>query len=147
MVRAKNLNEYALISRPEWPDVRKIWLSQKRDNVRDIGSSPECWLTLPDPNLPSIVARLERHGNHVYLYEVSKEDYPQASEIVIDDFSATRVDHFQFIVAGYKVVEIGTDVSGTNDISDSVSKTLSWFQRLFRRFGFNQKKLKQNNAY
>ncbi|MDA8708260.1 hypothetical protein N9M10_02700 [Hellea sp.] len=131
----KKRNQYALISRPEWPDVQKIWLTQKRDDVRDIGSSPECWLTLPDPTLPPVVARLEHHGNHVYLYEIPKEDYPQASEIVIDDFSATRVDNFEFIVAGYKLVEIGIDPTGANDSSGSTSKTLSWFQKLSRGFG------------
>jgi len=129
------MKDYALISCPEWPDVRKIWLTKKQDNVRDIGSSPECWLTLPDPNLPPVVARLEHHGNHVYLYEIPKAQYPQASDVVIDDRSATRVDNFQFIVAGYKLVEIGTDTSGANDRFGSGSTTLGWFQKLFRGFG------------
>ena len=102
MPKTENPRDYALVSHPDWAEPLKIDLNRKHER-RDIGGSPDCWLTLPDPNLPDVVAKIDFVSHHDMLWELPKANYHRASEIDIKSLRARRIGHLPFTVGDYEI--------------------------------------------
>jgi len=59
-----------------------------------IGSSPDCYITLPDPDLPAYIGIMGNLSNHRYLYPY--DGWNRGEEVLI------RADRY-FEIAGYQV--------------------------------------------
>jgi len=75
-----------------------------------IGSSPECWVTLPDSRLPPFMAVRKGLGHHIVLFKLKlKTGGEDEDEFPYEEEYWRRVDKGPIKIAGYKI-EIGATV-------------------------------------
>ncbi|MDB2439517.1 hypothetical protein N9W89_12450 [Hellea sp.] len=83
-IEGKNTNGVAVVNFEGPPEYGPI----------TIGSSPDCYITLPDPDLPDYIGIMKSLSNHRYLY--SYDGWNTGEEALI------RADRY-FEIAGYEV--------------------------------------------
>ena len=95
--------DYALVNRPDWTEPLKIELPPRKSEFLEIGNSPTCWLTIPDPNLPDVVARIFYASHHWMLQELPIENYHRAAEFDFDSIRAHRIGRYPLTVGDYEI--------------------------------------------
>ena len=93
----------ATIQHVDWTEPQEIELAHNAPDPREIGSSPDCWLTLPDPDLPEVIAHVVFLSHHYMLRELPKSEYARASEIDIHNIRARRIERLPFTLGDYEI--------------------------------------------
>ena len=77
------------------------------DSDLTIGSSPDCWVVLPDPSLPEIKAAILYHGHHTYLFVLKAGCIWNLDKL--KNFDLIRFGGRQQLIGGY-LIEFGNSL-------------------------------------
>ncbi len=101
--RANTSRDYARVTHREWAKAVEIDLDSDGHDRLEIGSSPDCWLTLPDPDLPDVVGVIHFESNQIMLRDLQRGDFARASEIDLQTIPARQVDRSPFTIGDYRI--------------------------------------------